>query len=256
MPFSAGTFSVYTPGNPVVTATTISSTVFNSTMTDFATGLSACLLKDGSQTVTANIPMAGFKFTGVGAGSAATDSATIGGTETLSNKTIASPVFSGSVTGTYTLAGTPTLSGTVAGTPTFSGAITFSSSITGTTVALGTNAASTGTIRLARAQNQLVSRNDANSANITLVGVDTTDAIEYFIGSGAPGARWYTQALGAQLLQLTSTNFTSSVDVQVPTKTPASAAATGVAGTIAWDASYIYVCVATNTWERAAIATW
>ena len=38
--------------------------------------------------------------------------------------------------------------------------------------------------------------------------------------------------------------------------TPASAAATGTAGTIQWDASYIYVCTATNTWKRAAISTW
>jgi hypothetical protein len=40
------------------------------------------------------------------------------------------------------------------------------------------------------------------------------------------------------------------------TRTPASASATGTAGDICWDASYIYVCVAANTWERVAIATW
>jgi len=39
-------------------------------------------------------------------------------------------------------------------------------------------------------------------------------------------------------------------------QTPASAAATGTVGMICWDASYIYVCIATNTWKRAAIATW
>lgn len=39
-------------------------------------------------------------------------------------------------------------------------------------------------------------------------------------------------------------------------KTPASAGATGAAGDIAFDASYIYVCTATNTWKRVAIATW
>jgi hypothetical protein len=38
--------------------------------------------------------------------------------------------------------------------------------------------------------------------------------------------------------------------------TPASAAATGTAGTVVWDASFIYVCVAANTWKRVAIATW
>lgn len=39
-------------------------------------------------------------------------------------------------------------------------------------------------------------------------------------------------------------------------KTPATAADTGNAGDIAWDADYIYVCVAANTWKRVAIATW
>lgn len=37
---------------------------------------------------------------------------------------------------------------------------------------------------------------------------------------------------------------------------PASAGATGEAGEIAWDANYIYVCVATNSWKRVAIAVW
>jgi hypothetical protein len=39
-------------------------------------------------------------------------------------------------------------------------------------------------------------------------------------------------------------------------KTPASATATGTAGEICWDANYIYVCTATNTWKRSAISTW
>ena len=43
-----------------------------------ATGLSNCLLKDGQQTVTANIPFAGFRLTGVGAGTASTDAANLG----------------------------------------------------------------------------------------------------------------------------------------------------------------------------------
>jgi hypothetical protein len=37
---------------------------------------------------------------------------------------------------------------------------------------------------------------------------------------------------------------------------PASATATGTAGDIRYDASYIYICTATDTWKRAAIATW
>jgi hypothetical protein len=39
-------------------------------------------------------------------------------------------------------------------------------------------------------------------------------------------------------------------------KTPASASDTGTTGEICWDANYIYVCTATNTWKRSAISTW
>lgn len=45
-------------------------------------------------------------------------------------------------------------------------------------------------------------------------------------------------------------------NVVIPTATPASAAAAGTLGSIAWDGSYFYVCSATNTWLRVGIATW
>ncbi len=37
---------------------------------------------------------------------------------------------------------------------------------------------------------------------------------------------------------------------------PASHTSTGVAGAVAYDANYIYVCVSTNTWRRSALAKW
>lgn len=39
-------------------------------------------------------------------------------------------------------------------------------------------------------------------------------------------------------------------------KTPASAAAAGNAGEWCWDGGFFYVCTATNTWKRTALATW
>ena len=74
MSFSSGVFSINSSGQPVVTGTTISSTVFNAFTADIATGLSTCILKDGTQTLTANIPFGGFKITGLGAGIAAGNS--------------------------------------------------------------------------------------------------------------------------------------------------------------------------------------
>jgi hypothetical protein len=37
---------------------------------------------------------------------------------------------------------------------------------------------------------------------------------------------------------------------------PATATSTGVVGEMAWDANYIYQCVATDSWKRSAIAVW
>lgn len=39
-------------------------------------------------------------------------------------------------------------------------------------------------------------------------------------------------------------------------RTPATAGATGAVGEMCWDSGYVYVCVAANTWKRAALATW
>jgi hypothetical protein len=68
MPYNgAGSFSVYTPGTPFVTGTVISSTVANSVNSDFATGLSNAICKDGQSVPTANIPLGGNKITGLAA---------------------------------------------------------------------------------------------------------------------------------------------------------------------------------------------
>ena len=37
---------------------------------------------------------------------------------------------------------------------------------------------------------------------------------------------------------------------------PANATANGIAGQLAFNSTHMYICVATNTWKRAAIATW
>ena len=45
---------------------------------------------------------------------------------------------------------------------------------------------------------------------------------------------------------------------QAPTAgtAPSTAASPGSPGTIAFDANYLYVCVATDTWKRVEILTW
>ncbi len=73
----SGQAQINSPGQPVVGNTTISSTVFNAFAADVATMLSTCVMKDGQQTITADLPMNNHKLTGMAAASARTDSATL-----------------------------------------------------------------------------------------------------------------------------------------------------------------------------------
>jgi len=45
-------------------------------------------------------------------------------------------------------------------------------------------------------------------------------------------------------------------DVTIPSNAPANASAAGAAGQIAYADGFLYICIATNTWQRVAIATW
>lgn len=57
-------------------------------------------------------------------------------------------------------------------------------------------------------------------------------------------------------IQPTSLTVNGNQAIITTSQTPASAGATGTQGTICWDSSYIYICIATNTWKRVAISTW
>lgn len=54
----AGVYSLYSPGNPVVTGTTISSSWANNTLNDIATALTLAICKDGQSTTTARVHFA------------------------------------------------------------------------------------------------------------------------------------------------------------------------------------------------------
>ena len=109
----SGTFLINSSGQPVVTNTIISSTAFNALTADLATGLSTCLTKDGQTTPTANIPLGGFKLTGVGAATLLGDALSFGNAATVSTLTAtgASTLAAISVSGLGTYTNTQTFSG-------------------------------------------------------------------------------------------------------------------------------------------------
>lgn len=69
-----------------------------------------------------------------------------------------------------------------------------------------------------------------------------------------------TNAAGQALVEMARFDPEGALRLQkpptFPTRTPASATATGKPGEIAWDADYIYVCTGVNQWRRSALSTW
>ena len=110
----SGTFVLYTPGNPVVTGTTISDTWANNTLNDLATGLSTAITRDGQSTATARIPFG----QGISVGTSITTASTtfdafagatvklnIGGTGATSVTAIPGTLDASGTTGALTVAG-------------------------------------------------------------------------------------------------------------------------------------------------------
>ena len=98
---------------------------------------------------------------------------------------------------------------------------------------------------------------------VDVTGTDTTKKITVanlmksdLTGNATTATTATTAATVTTAAQPAITSVGTLTSLKVATSTPASASAAGTAGTIAWDASYIYVCTATNTWKRVAIATW
>jgi len=81
-------------------------------------------------------------------------------------------------------------------------------------------------------------------------------------GTALTGTELFESVQSASSVKLTADQIKTFIGITDDTlnipvaRTPATAASTGTTGDICWDSSYIYVCVATDTWKRAGIATW
>ena len=84
------------------------------------------------------------------------------------------------------------------------------------------------------------------------------------VSSGTEAFDLLIQLMSGGALPTTVGTFTSAGDlvltgdtVRLPTeRTITNANDPGTKGDICWDSSYIYVCVATDTWKRVGIGTW
>lgn len=149
MPYNgSGTFTL-PAGNPVVTGTTISSTINNNTNSDLANGLSNAVTRNGQSPPTTNLPMGNFKLTGLAAGTTAGDSARYD--ELILKANLISPVLVTPNLGTPSAGVLTNCTGTAAGlsiggnaaTATTATNVTTNANLTGAVTSVG-NAASLG----------------------------------------------------------------------------------------------------------------
>ncbi|AOV61886.1 tail fiber protein [Synechococcus phage S-WAM2] len=99
--------------------------------------------------------------------------------------------------------------------------------------------------------------NSASSAVVTIS--DTLPG-----GTPSAGDLWWESDTGRLKIyyqdvdsaQWVDTNPALQQDKIANSSAPATATSTGTAGEIRYDADYVYICVATNTWKRSALTTW
>lgn len=190
-----------------------------------------------------------------GAGSITIDSTATG--------TVTSVGMSGGTTG-LTVSGSPI---TTSGTITLSGTLAVANGGTGVTTSTGTgnvvlSASPTlsGTAALASLTISGTSRGAVGSAAAPSYSFSSATSTGFYLDSG----EICVSVGGSQKVIFGSTgiitnpgiDFSCFGDLIAGGNAPASAAAAGTTGTIAVDTGFIYVCTATNTWKRVAVATW
>lgn len=90
---------------------------------------------------------------------------------------------------------------------------------------------------------------DATATGIALVTAANAGAVRTAAGATATGSSLLTAASAAAALAVVGA-------APALASAPGSASAAGTAGTVAYDATHIYVCISASTWVRASLATW
>jgi hypothetical protein len=165
----------------------------------------------------------------------------------------------------------PSGTGTVTISP--AGGLTISPTVVGTinNVNIGSTTRATGAFTTLDA-NGNVTLGDASADAININGTTLVNAPMTFTGSTSHltltgelrGPATFTidpatvgDDTGTVIIRgALQVNGVNTADRLKNTAAPATSSSTGTAGDIRYASGFVYVCVATNTWQRAAIATW
>ena len=70
------------------------------------------------------------------------------------------------------------------------------------------------------------------------------------------GELWYDTISGKIFVYITDAWVDTNTSIPLAGPAPLTASSAGTLGQIAYDSSYVYICVATNTWKRSNLTTW
>lgn len=219
----SGTFNANSAGLPVVTATVISSTMFNAAMTDLATGLTNAICKDGQSACTARIPFAN----GINSTLATDATNTITGSIlTAGGLGVAKALWVGglaNIAGALTVTGHATMEGVTSTGATGTGALVFASTptlvtpvigvATGTSLALGAAGVATGVLTFKGTTSGTVTLSVADAAGTWTLKLPTSAGTADFaqITDGSGNASWVTGQSIAGLKTSSTPQFTGLI---------------------------------------------
>ena len=163
--------------------------------------------------------------------------------------------LTGNVTGNVTGAVTGNVTGNVTGAVTGNVTGDLTGNVTGNIASTGSSSFSTIDVNGGAIDGTPIGASSANTGAFTTLSTTGTATLPTVdinagnidgtnIGASTPGAGTFNA--------LATTGDNIRIDTS---QTPYSSSASGTKGEIAYDTSYIYVCVATNTWKRVALST-
>jgi hypothetical protein len=101
-----------------------------------------------------------------------------------------------------------------------------------------------------------VLKHETNAQSLTISGATVLNW-SINVATDAPNVGFSNPSTGVvKVTDGSSGDGTISGQHRLVGTAPASATSTGVAGDVRYDASYVYICTATNTWKRALLTTW
>ncbi len=229
--------------NQIPFQTAASTTAFADGLTFASNAISAMTIAGG--TVTTNIPV--FSITRTNNNAAVVKGVEITYTDTTSAAGFLPLAIRGGAAGTTDL-----LTLSKAGATTVGGLLTVANS-SGAIITGGfKDASANATVSVGWANSQIATRSAGfiGFSSTTDASSGVMAAAFNLVSAGVIGLN--TSAAAGTAGSLSLANLTASGNVAVATQSPASGAA-GTAGTITWDASFIYVCTASGVWKRIGI---